>query len=259
MGLRAGYWERRRLAEMYRRGEVRPPVGYFAGVRHPLPSLFLILVLLAIYEAGVSHFTSPEGQSTRAGIELWLRDWLAMAGPIPPIVIPATLVGLLVVWSLWKWVDRPDHLIVTFLGACVEGTLCGGLLWLGCLYGPTLLEQSGLSLGAINGLDPRLITFVGVGIYEEAVFRLILFAWLARLLNIVFVPWVLALPVAMAVSGAAFAVAHHMVQSDPFVPVIFVTRTLIGVYLAIVFWARGMGVAVGAHIVYDIMVAWLHD
>jgi membrane protease YdiL (CAAX protease family) len=259
MGLRVGYWERRRLAEMYRRGEVRPPVGYFAGVRHPLPSLFLIVILLAIYEAGVSHFTSPDGQSTRAGIELWLRDWLSMAVPVPPLVIPAALVGLILIWTLWKWLDRPDGFVFTFFGMCVEGVLYGVLLWFGCLYAPMLLEQNGLSLGAINGLDPRLITFVGVGIYEEAVFRLILFAWLARLLNIVFVPWVIALPVAMAVSAVAFALAHHLVQSDSFVPIVFVTRTLIGVYLAVVFWARGMGVAVGAHIVYDIMVAWSHD
>jgi hypothetical protein len=259
MGLTGGYWERRRIAEMYRRGEVRPPVGYFAGVRHPLPSLFLIVILLVIYEAGVSHVTSPDGQSIRAGIELWLRDWLALAGPVPPIVIPATLVGLLLIWSLWKWLDRPDHFVITFLGTCVEGILCGVLLWFGCLYGPTLLEQSGLSIGAINALDPRLITFVGVGVYEEAVFRLIFFAWLARLLNIIFVPWLVAVPVAMATSAAVFALAHHLVQSDPFVPVVFFTRTLIGVYLAFLFWARGIGVAIGAHIVYDIMVAWSHD
>ncbi|MBO0699481.1 MAG: CPBP family intramembrane metalloprotease, partial [Zavarzinella sp.] len=56
------------------------------------------------------------------------------------------------------------------------------------------------------------------------------------------------------ISAAAFALAHHFVQTDPFVPAVFLTRMLIGVYCALLFWLRGLGVAVGAHIVYDIVV-----
>lgn len=259
MGLMGGYWERRWLADQYRHGAFRPPVGYFAGVRHPLPSLVFVVILLAIFEVTVARISSPGDESIRAGVELWLRDWLAMAGSVPPIAIPAALIGLLVIGTLWRWSERPEQLFVALFGVVLEGTVFGLALWMICLNAPALLEQSGLSLGAINGLDPRLITFIGVGVYEEAVFRMILFSWLARLLHVIFVPWLLAVPLAIAISAAAFASAHYLVQSEPFVPIVFAMRCVIGVFLALVFWARGMGVAIGAHIVYDVIVSLTHE
>ena len=259
MGLRGGYWEQRWLADRYRYGDFRPPIGYFAAVRHPLPSLIFVVVLLAIYEMGVAYFASAGGPSVRAGIELWLRNWLAQAGPAPPIVIPAAVVGLLVIWTLWKYADRPHWPAVTVLGIAIEGVVFGLGLWFVCLHAPALLEQSGLSLAAIQGLDSRLITFDGVGVYEEVLFRLIFFAWLARLLYIVFVPWIAAFPMAVIVSAALFALAHDLLQNDPFVPMVFAMRTLIGIYLALVFALRGLGVAIAAHIVYDFMVSLPHE
>ena len=74
------------------------------------------------------------------------------------------------------------------------------------------------------------------------------------MLRLAFVPWIAAIPVAVLVSAALFALAHHFVQTDPFVPSVFLTRMLVGAYCAVVFWLRGLGVAVGAHIVYDIVV-----
>ncbi|HJZ89498.1 MAG TPA: CPBP family intramembrane glutamic endopeptidase, partial [Gemmataceae bacterium] len=102
--------------------------------------------------------------------------------------------------------------------------------------------------------DARVITFLGVGVYEEFVFRLIGFAWLAWLLRVAFLPGVAAIPMAIVASSAAFALAHHVVQTDPFVPAVFATRMLAGAYCALLFWWRGLGVAVGTHIVYDLIV-----
>ena len=81
-----------------------------------------------------------------------------------------------------------------------------------------------------------------------------MFAWLARVLRVALVPAIAAIPMAAVVSAVAFALAHHVVQTDPFVPSVFLTRVLIGVSCAALFWLRGLGVAVGAHIVYDIVV-----
>lgn len=258
MGMRVRYLEPRCPGEHYRYGKFRPPVGYFAGVRHPFPCLTVIVLMLGIYEAGVIWFSQSGGPSTRAGVELWLRDWLAQIAPIPPIVIPATMIGLLVIWALWRYADRPERPVIAAFGILVEGILFGLGLWALCLYAPDWLDKAGFSLAAIDKLEPRFVTFIGVGMYEELLFRLILFAWLARLLQIIFVPWVAAFPIAVVVSAIAFAMAHHLVQGDPFISAVFTMRTLIGVYLAALFAVRGFGVAVGAHIVYDVMVA-LHQ
>ena len=265
MGLTVGYrephdwprrsWFRRDPYRAYHGYDDRPRVGYLRAARHPWPSLVFLVPLLAAYELGVARLTAPDGQSLRAGVELWLRQWLAQAGPWPPAVIPTTLVGLLVLWTLWRWWDRPGHVVPTVFGIALEGVVFGLGLWTLCLNAPAILDRAGLPPMAVGGPNPKLVTYVGVGIYEEVIFRLIAFAWLARLLRFVLVPGIAAVPMAVVASAAAFALAHHFVQTDPFVPGVFLTRMLVGVYCAVLFWLRGLGVAVGAHVVYDIVVA----
>ena len=254
MGLMGGYRDRQLFADYLRQGDFRPHVGYLAAVRHPWPSFIFVVLVLAAYEIGVAWLSPANGPSIRAGVELWMREWLKYAEPCPPLVIPATLIFLLVLWTLWKWNDRPNRMLVPLIGIVVEGIAFGFGLWVLCLYVPTIFDHAGISLGNIGQLKPEIVTFLGVGIYEEALFRLLGFAWLARLLNLIFVPWLGAVLFAAIISSAGFALAHHFVQGEPFVPMVFVMRTVIGIYLALLFWLRGFGVAVGAHIVYDIVV-----
>jgi Type II CAAX prenyl endopeptidase Rce1-like len=228
--------------------------GYLVGVRHPWPCLIFLTLLLAAYELGVARLGSPSGESLRAGVELWLRQWLADAGGWPPVLIPATVVGLLVVATMWRWRDRPQRLFTNLFGIALEGVLFGLILWTVCVNAPAIFERMGLQTASVGGPNPKLVTYVGVGVYEEVIFRLIAFAWLARLLRMSLVPGIAAVPMAMLASSAVFALAHHFVQTDPFVPGVFLTRMLVGVYCAVLYWLRGLGIAVGAHIVYDIVV-----
>jgi hypothetical protein len=253
MGLTGG-WRARRGSLDRRPPHDRPNVSYLAAARHPWPCLVLLVPLLAAYELGVARLTAPSGDSLRAGIELWLRQWLADSGPVPPAVIPGTLLLLLGLWTAWRWGSRPNRLVTTVLGIALEGVAFGLGLWALCLNAPAILDRVGLVPGAVGDLKPQVVTYVGVGIYEEAIFRLIGFAWLARVLRVALVPAIAAIPMAALVSAAAFALAHHVVQTDPFVPAVFLTRILIGLYCAVLYWLRGLGVAVGAHIVYDIVV-----
>jgi len=250
MGLRGEYRYHRWLVDR-RHADYRLAPGYFASVRHPLPCLVLLILLLAVYEIGVARMSG--GDSLRAGVEMWLRRALADAGPVPPIVIPAALVGLLVLWTLWRWRDRPERLFLTVFGLIVEGIIFGVGLFILFLHAGAIFERAGLPLASIHLSPERAVTFVGVGIYEEAIFRLIGFALLARLLQVLFVPALAAIPMALIVSSLAFAGAHHLGDGEPFVTYIFATRALIGAGFAILFLLRGFGVAVGAHIVYDVL------
>jgi hypothetical protein len=231
---------------------------YLSAVRHPWPTVAFLVPLLGAYEIGVARLTGPNGESLRAGIDLWMRKWLAENGGYPPILIPAVVLGLLGVWTAWRWKDRPENLVTAVFGIVLEGVVFGLGLWTLCLNAPALYDRTGLPTAAVGGPDPRIITYLGVGVYEEVVFRLIGFAFLARLMQVALVPGLLARPVALVASATAFALAHHFVQSDPFVPLVFFTRMLIGVYCGLLLWWRGLGVAVGAHIVYDIVVGLPH-
>jgi hypothetical protein len=220
--------------------------------------MLFVGLFLAAYEIGLAVLSHQGASSNRAGVEVWLRQWLAQSSQLPPFVIPATLMGLMVLWTLWRWNERPGRVALPIIGMIVEGAVFGVALWFLCLNAPMLLEKSGVPMGAAGPSPSTLVTFLGVGIYEEAIFRLIGFALLARIMRTVFIPALGAIPIAILISATAFALMHHLVGSDPFVPAVFLIRTGIGVYCAILFWLRGMGVAVGAHIVYDLVVDFRH-
>lgn len=228
---------------------------YFSSVRHPWPCLALLVPLLGAYEIISSRTSGANGESLRAGVDLWLRKWLSEQGTYPPILIPAAILFLLVAWTIRRWADRPQNVFVPVFGIAIESVAFGLALWAICLNAPGALKKAGLVSGMIDPQSAMAVTFVGVGIYEEVIFRLIGVAMLAWFLRMAFFPGMLALPVALIASAIAFATAHHLVHTDPFVPSVFLMRAVIGVYCGIVFVTRGIGVAVGTHIVYDIIVS----
>jgi membrane protease YdiL (CAAX protease family) len=100
----------------------------------------------------------------------------------------------------------------------------------------------------------QVVTFVGAGIYEEALFRLLLFAGLLRLLDRLEVPPLLMLTLAALGSSALFAAAHHLgPYGEPFDSAAFVFRLVAGVYFALLYQIRGFGIAAGAHALYDVL------
>ena len=112
-------------------------------------------------------------------------------------------------------------------------------------------------VGKASAMTSATAMFVGAGIYEELVFRLVLFSILLGLLRLVQAPMPLGALVAALLSAASFAAAHHVGPfGEPFSGGVFGFRLLAGVYFALVFHARGFGVVVGAHAIYDILAGF---
>src|SRR5262249_2277663 len=131
------------------------------------------------------------------------------------------------------------------------------VLW-GISYGfAPFLQRLGVPLN-MRHPDPtlsRIITFVGAGIYEEVMFRLVLFAGMAKLLHLAALPRWAAVPMAALASALLFAAAHHVgPYGERMDSYIFLFRTMAGVYFALLFQLRGFGVAAGAHACYDVLV-----
>jgi membrane protease YdiL (CAAX protease family) len=232
-------------------------MGYFSAVRHPWPCLVFLIPLLGVYEIGVVALRSDAGsEEWRAGVDVWLRHFLTNHGVQPLAVIPGVIIGLLGLWCFATWKERPERVLTSVFGIVIESVLFGLGLWTLCSNAPYLAERIGIPVAALGPEGKaKVVTFIGVGIYEEVVFRLILFAGLAQLLRYLLIPGIATLPMAALASSLAFAWAHHIdVQSDPYIPLVFATRVMIGLYCAILFWWRGLGVVVGTHIVYDLVV-----
>lgn len=249
------------LAVLYRSSRpsaLPPPPGYVQATRHPLPCLLFLLPLLAAYEAGVIWLGGDQADLVRNGADAWLR-WLLEAFGLQQLYwAPLLLVAGLLAWAWARRDDRPGDLLGVCSGMALESVAFALVLWrLSQELGP-LLDRLGIQLATApprgTGLA-RLVTFVGAGIYEESLFRLALFCGLAALLRMATVPRGPALAVAAVAAALAFAGVHHVgPYGETFDAFVFLFRTLAGLYFTALLLCRGFGVAVGAHVCYDVIV-----
>jgi membrane protease YdiL (CAAX protease family) len=239
----------------------RDPGDYVSATRHPWPCFLFLLPFLAAYEGGVLWLGGTHPEALRNGADTWLHWGLDSFGLHELYWGPALIAAGFLAWSWWRRDDRPYDLIGVYLGMAVESVVFALGLWGLSRELSPFLEKFGGVLGPPNSSAPvnpalvHIITFLGAGIYEEVLFRLLLFTglvWLARHLQ---VPQLIAIPVAAIGSGLLFAAAHHLgPYGEKFDGYVFLFRALAGVYFALLFKIRGFGIAVGAHAIYDVLV-----
>lgn len=230
---------------------------YFHATRHPWSSFLFLVPLVAVYEGGVAWLGGDRADRLRNGADAWFRWQLETFGAGHAYAAPAVVLGLLLLWSWWRWADRPGDPVTTWFGMAFEGAAFAAALWqFGQNYGP-ILDSLGVKLDVPAAPDraARVLTYLGAGIYEEALFRLGLFGGVLLVLRMVFLPRVVALPLAAVAAAVAFAAAHHIgPYGEAMNPYVFLFRALAGLFFTALYVFRGFGVAVGAHAGYDILV-----
>ncbi len=241
------------------------PTSYWLATRRPFPSLLLIAPLLIAYEGAVLYLGGAASTSWRTGADAWMRRGLASVGAADHWMLPLLLVVILLTWqvvSYREWRFSPEIL---------AGMLVESFLWATVLLGISRLIDLGfahleqahpafLALGD-NGASSSiraLVGYVGAGVYEETLFRLILVPVFFGALRLLQAPPVVANTLAVTGSALLFALAHHAGSpGEPFTYFAFIFRWMAGVYFAWVFVLRGFGIAVGTHALYDILVGWI--
>jgi hypothetical protein len=233
-------------------------VSYFQATRHPWPSLLLLMPLLASYEAGILCLGGPQPDALRNGADAWLHWGLQTIGVSFAYAPPGLIALFFLVWSYVTPAKRPQDMVGVVCGMVIEAVLFAVGLWgLSRALGP-LLDHFGIRLSwtpAQSQAVGQAVTFIGAGIYEEVLFRLLLFSGLTFVLRLAFVPSILAVPLAAVGSAALFSAAHHVGPfGEPYEGQVFLFRLLAGLYFAVVYRMRGFGVAAGAHALYDVVV-----
>jgi membrane protease YdiL (CAAX protease family) len=136
-----------------------------------------------------------------------------------------------------------------------------GLMALGRGFGP-LLDHMGIVLSPRPSTPAwplvQAITYVGAGIYEEMLFRLLLFGGIVWTLKELQWSTPMMLALAAVAASLVFACAHHAgPYGEPFRAYIFVFRWLAGLYFTLLYQLRGFGIVVGAHACYDVLAGIL--
>jgi hypothetical protein len=224
----------------------------------------------------VAH-SGGEATGLRNGADAWMRGWLLTAGVQFPWVLPIGVAAGLFGWHL----VRKDPWRVRFhtvLGMLAESLLfallliiCGQTLHMA--FGPG--TPGGAVAASLNPAQLRMISYLGAGLYEESLFRLLLLPGLYGLGRLLQCGIAVSGVVAVLVSSAIFAVAHYLpvdasalspaayvaaldtVYADPQLWYGCVFRGMAGLAFGTLFLLRGFGVTVGSHAAYDILVGFM--
>jgi len=239
--------------------------SYWVATRRPLPSLCLVLPLMLAYELGVIWQGGASAAALRTGADAWMRHLLASMGLTDQWLPPLSLVLILLGWQVVsprEWRFSPSILVGMILESCVLAIALVGISRL-IDMGFSVLDQNAPPVLSVVSPPSRmnlapLIGYLGAGVYEEALFRLVLVPVLFGVLRFLQTPQVLASALAVTASALLFSLAHHAgTPGEAFSWFAFVFRWMAGVYFAWVFVIRGFGIAVGTHTAYDILVGWV--
>jgi membrane protease YdiL (CAAX protease family) len=191
----------------------------------------------------------------RNGADAWLRQTLDVLGFNAYFLLPTLTIGILLGWH--HVLRQAWHVPRTVL--YVMPLECLGLaaaLWLFWKLYRFLLQAVAQSIGlSIAGFLGTIVCYLGAGIYEELLFRLILLN-----LGIGLLAWMHAGPRGSVIGGIVltsllFSAAHYIGPSgDTFLGLTFLFRFLAGVFFAVLFRYRGFGIAAGTHAFYDVLV-----
>ncbi len=223
--------------------------------------------------AASSGWVGANSKRLRNGADAAMRWVLDFCGFRQMYLPPLLLGGAFLIWSIARRKDRPLDMLGVTAGMVIESVAFALGLWAISHYLGPLLDGMSIQVHVadVAGAGPpdqapalssslervigQVITYVGAGIYEEVLFRLLVFTGLDWVLCWVSLrpPWSTIL--AGAASSLLFSAAHHIgPNGDAFQGYEFLFRTLAGIYFVFLFRLRGFGIAAGAHACYDVLV-----
>lgn len=224
--------------------------GYFHWSRDPAVGLFAVLPLWLAYIALRWQLAPDE----RNGAEVLLLQEVMRLGSRAHLFVMAFF-ALLIAVAAHTLVRRQVPWSRVAAVIALEGIVYGVML------GPVASAMTSsanrmLAMAPFDAsLTANLVGSMGAGIFEELVFRLglmSLLVWVGmRAVRSWALPAWLAGLFAVVVSALVFSWFHH-VCGEPFDRGVFVFRTMAGVLLGLLMWARGYGVCVYTHTFYNV-------
>ena len=241
---------------------------YWSDARTPLSSLLFLIPWIVVYEFGVVVMGQDQPDVVRNGADFWMRSALSQLGFGNIFLLPSIVVTMLLASHIFR--KNPWHVrFETQLGMLAESVLlaiglvavgqCHDIIFRHVAVGSVSAEH-GASAAILNTIGPvtRAVTFIGAGVYEEVMFRLLLVPAAFMFFRMFEFPSKWAAMMAAVCTSFLFAIAHHIGPSAEALNLFaFSFRAAAGLFFASVFLLRGFGITVGCHAAYDLLVGVL--
>ena len=234
------------------RSQPRRRDTYSYYTKRPLNCLVFIAPLLLFFHIGAARY------GTELLAPVVVRDFLGYLGAPAAYLSPLLIAGILLAQQAGrreKWKVQP----IALIGMAAESlAYAGPLVALSYLTGQ-IASAAAETAPADRAILPQLLRAVGAGIYEEFLFRMVLLGLAMLLLvDVLELKQDLVAICAVVLGALAFSAVHFaflgLGGQQAFRWSTFVFLTLAGIYWGILYLARGFGIAVGSHIVWDAFV-----
>lgn len=228
---------------------------YWQSTKHPWPCTIVVLLFLGFYEGCMLYEASQGMTAYRSGLDAWLASVFQQLNWTTEY-LPSLLMAIICAcWTVIKWDRSPPESITTLLGMFLESLLFALALWALGMIVTAQLNQLGIGIATRS---MKAIALMGSGIFEEILFRLVGFGLILWLLKLVTQERT-AMLLAVLLSATAFAGAHHLgPYGEAWQSKIFLFRSLAGGCFALIFYYRGLGIAVGTHSAYNLFIGMMN-
>ena len=231
--------------------KVNPYRQYLNSSKSLHYSLILTLPVLAIYEVGVILLFKDSFFELRNSGEVLLRSLFESLGLKNPLIVSGILLVLFMVVMIrgYKIEKKPGIHANYIVYMLLESMFWGALIFIAL----QLFTQLPLQLITMEEKLSNINLAIGAGIFEELIFRLVVISAILVILErgLTFESQY-AIPLAIILSAIIFAAFHLFMEVYSF-PV-FSQRVVGGILLGSLFYIRGYGISVYAHIIYNFLI-----
>ena len=227
---------------------------YINYSKNILSSLLFIFPLLLLYEFIAFFKFSNSDIIIRNTADTIFRDFIKLFTENVFLVQSIVILLFLIFYYIYNKNNSYKHEFnikyISFM--YIEGFFYG-LLLLFFLNGLNVFQR--LDVFQYNDYIISFYLCLGAGIWEEILFRLIIFNLFIYLTSFVFKNGCISLLLSIFISSVIFSLFHYIGSfSDTFTMYSFIIRFAGGVYLAVIYYYRGLGIAMFSHFIYDFLI-----
>ena len=228
-------------------------MSYFSRTRSSFYSFLFTIPLFIIYEVGILFLSNDDIIVVRNGADFLMRTLLESFGIYGLYGLGAIFLGGFIFTYFFFMKDKNKNDIRSnYLFIMLFESICWAFVLYFLLFKFMLVLMNPIGKTIIQ----QVTLAIGAGIYEEFLFRVLLIAGLAGIIDFVFL-WDAKIRIAAALIIAAglFSAFHFMGEyGDYFSMELFLLRFFAGIVLGVLYFARGFGITAYTHSIYDLIV-----